>query len=55
MIIQVEVTKYDNDQDSGEPSVSVVRACTAGIPRGFHLVEVDDIEDPIWGVDGMDL
>jgi len=50
---EVEVTKYgDGDSD---PSPVVVRACVAGVPPGYKMIEVDDVSDPIWGVDGMDL
>ena len=49
----MEVTKYgDGDSD---PSPVVVRACVAGVPPGYKMIEVDDVSDPIWGVDGMDL
>ncbi|GMH39260.1 hypothetical protein BSKO_07158 [Bryopsis sp. KO-2023] len=52
---EVEVTKYEVTKGVSEPSTSVVRACIAGIPRGYNLIEIDDVEDPIWGADGMDL
>lgn len=49
------MTKYQAGEQGGEPSVSVVRACVAGVPPGFQLIEIDDVEDSVWGVDGMDL
>ena len=32
----------------------VVRSCVAGVPPGYDRVEVDLMEDAIWGVDGYD-
>lgn len=49
------MTKYETGKQDCEPTVSVVRACVAGVPPGYRLIEIDDVEDPVWGVDGMDL
>ncbi|KAL6748609.1 hypothetical protein V8C86DRAFT_2873506 [Haematococcus lacustris] len=43
--------------DKGEmhgSGVQVVRACLARLPPGYELVEVTQMTDQIWGVDGFD-
>eukprot|EP00803_Ostreobium_quekettii_P005082 evm.model.scf_1610.1 EVM.evm.TU.scf_1610.1 scf_1610:22864-24417(-) len=52
-ILEVEVTKYRSGVT--DPRPVVVRSCVACIPPGYKLIEVDEVSDPIWGVDGMDL
>eukprot|EP00884_Botryococcus_braunii_P023172 jgi/Botrbrau1/9539/Bobra.0089s0001.1 len=49
---EVEVTKVTADGQKSQ--ASVVRACVAGIPPGFTRLDIDEIEDPIWGTDGWD-
>ena len=51
-ICEVEVTLVDA---SGMASARrVTRSCVAGIPPGFARIEIDDLGDGIWGVDGYD-
>ena len=33
---------------------AVARACVAGVPPGYARLEIDDLGDAIWGVDGYD-
>lgn len=50
--MQVAVYKYLPGE--GECVESVVRACIAGVPPGYSRIEVDVLDDPIWGADGWD-
>jgi hypothetical protein len=50
--VQVEVIKVAADGERSPPAV--VRACIAAVPRGYVRLEVDHVEDPIWGTDGWD-
>jgi hypothetical protein len=58
-ICEVEVTKREaggaagGDGDGGAAAI-VVRACVAALPPGYARVEVREIVDAIWGVDGFD-
>jgi hypothetical protein len=48
----VEVVKVDGSGVASAPMVA--RSCVAGIPPGYARIEIDDIVDAIWGVDGYD-
>lgn len=51
-LLQVEVVKVDASGVAAAPVV--VRSCIAGIPPGYAKIEIDEIVDTIWGVDGLD-
>lgn len=38
--------------EAGAPVV--VRACVDVVPRGWQRIEIDFLEDAIWGLDGWD-
>ena len=44
---EVEVTK--TSVATGTTSTAVVRACVAGVPRGYKDVQISQLTDPIWG------
>lgn len=57
--VQVEVYKYAEDVGpieakklSDEPAV--VRACITKVPPGYSRIEVAQMQDAIWGLDGFD-
>jgi hypothetical protein len=54
---QVEVYKYTGDAEQDKAagsSPAVVRACITGVPPGYSRIEVAQMDDAIWGVDGFD-
>lgn len=54
---QVEVYKYTGDAEKDKAagtSPAVVRACITKVPRGYSRIEVAQMEDAIWGLDGFD-
>jgi hypothetical protein len=51
------VYKYTGDADkdsSAGSSPAVVRACVTKLPPGYSRVEVAQMQDAIWGLDGFD-
>jgi hypothetical protein len=57
LLLQVEVYKYTGDADrdsSAGSSPAVVRACVTKLPPGYSRVEVAQMQDAIWGLDGFD-
>ena len=36
------------------PPAAVVRACITKLPPGYKHIEVDLLDDAIWGLDGFD-
>jgi hypothetical protein len=48
----VEVRKYLAGSDATE--AVVVRSCVAAVPPGYARLEVCEMVDAIWGVDGFD-
>lgn len=55
--LQVEVYKYTGDAEHDKAagsSPAVVRACIAKVPPGYSRIEVAQMEDAIWGLDGFD-
>ncbi|KAF6266426.1 hypothetical protein COO60DRAFT_452880 [Scenedesmus sp. NREL 46B-D3] len=56
-VCEVEVFKYSGDADkdsSAGSSPAVVRACITKLPPGYSRVEVAQMQDAIWGLDGFD-
>jgi len=49
---QVAVYKYAAGAEAG--AEAVVRACIARVPPGYARLEVDVLDDPLWGADGWD-
>jgi uncharacterized spore protein YtfJ len=39
---------------SSEPTTVVVRTCVAVVPAGAERVEIDLMDDGVWGLDGWD-
>jgi hypothetical protein len=59
MSAQVEVRKYKESAGAGEggdepPPGVVVRSCVTPLPPGYERVEVIELIDDIWGLDGFD-
>jgi hypothetical protein len=55
--LQVEVYKYSGDPEQDKAaatSPAVVRACITKVPRGYSRIEVAQMDDGIWGLDGFD-
>ncbi len=46
------VYKYAAGAEAG--AEAVVRACIARVPPGYTRLEVDMLDDPLWGADGWD-
>jgi hypothetical protein len=44
----------DDGGGGDEATVVVVRACVAVVPAGASRVEVDLMDDGVWGLDGWD-
>lgn len=57
-VCEVEVEKFSPEEPSGSKlkgsGRSVIRACIAKIPPGYPRVEITQMTDQIWGVDGFD-
>mmetsp|Transcript_10121 Transcript_10121/g.30300 ORF Transcript_10121/g.30300 Transcript_10121/m.30300 type:complete len:235 (-) Transcript_10121:299-1003(-) len=50
---EMEVRKWDLDNVEG--GTAVVRTCIAAVPPGYARLELDAMEDHIWGADGFDM
>lgn len=53
----MEVYKYTGDAEQDKAaatSTAVVRACITKVPPGYSRIEVAQMEDAIWGLDGFD-
>lgn len=50
---EVEVRKYEAGAD-GDAVAVVVRSCITGVPPGYERVEVEELLDDAWGLDGYD-
>ena len=50
--LQVAVYKCAAGQELG--AEAVVRSCIARVPPGYARIEVDLLDDPMWGSDGWD-
>lgn len=48
----MEVKKYMNGSDDTE--AIIVRSCITAIPPGYDRIEINDLVDGAWGVDGYD-
>jgi hypothetical protein len=64
-ISQVELRKWEQPLEQGSeqqqqqqqqerPPAAVVRACITKLPPGYSHIEVDILDDAIWGLDGYD-
>jgi hypothetical protein len=59
-VCEVEVEKFSHDpaNPEGVPLLgsgrSVIRSCIAKVPPGYPRVEITQMTDQIWGVDGFD-
>lgn len=55
-VCEVELRKFGPAggaaDEAGAPVV--VRACVDVVPRGWQRIEIDFLEDAIWGLDGWD-
>jgi hypothetical protein len=52
--LQVEVFKYTGDaQADASVTPAVVRACITKLPPGYSRIEVAQMDDAIWGLDGF--
>lgn len=55
-ICEVEVIKF-LDEDLGEVGDAVpimVRSCVTSIPPGYKIIEINELIDDVWGLDGYD-
>jgi hypothetical protein len=52
--LQVEVRKFLAGQGDHGSEACVVRSCQAAVPPGYARLEVCELVDAIWGVDGFD-
>lgn len=52
-VCELNFTKFSGEPGA-VPSSLVVRSCITAIPRGYPRLEIDDMVDEIWGVDGFD-
>ena len=53
-ICEVEVRKLQAGEARADAAPAVVRTCIAGVPPGYARLEIDMLDDQIWGVDGFD-
>ena len=51
-ICEVEVRKYSEGSEDTTPVV--VRSCITPLPPGYPRVEICEMLDDVWGVDGFD-
>lgn len=51
-VCEVEVRKFEEGSDETVPVV--VRSCITPVPPGYARLEVNELLDDIWGVDGFD-
>lgn len=49
---EMEVKKWN--LGGSQAATSVVRTCIAAVPPGYDRLEIDAMEDAIWGADGFD-
>ncbi len=48
----MQLRKFDSEGNEG--GNVTVRTCIAVVPRGYARVELSDMDDGIWGMDGFD-
>lgn len=54
-VCEVEVRKYETlDEMQDEPPSIVVRSCVTPLPPGYSKIEVSELVDDIWALDGFD-
>eukprot|EP00879_Flechtneria_rotunda_P019517 GHRR01020501.1.p1 GENE.GHRR01020501.1~~GHRR01020501.1.p1 ORF type:complete len:177 (+),score=47.00 GHRR01020501.1:55-585(+) len=56
-VCEVEVYKYTGNAEhdkSAAASPAVVRACITKLPPGYSKIEMAQMQDAIWGLDGCD-
>ncbi len=56
-VCELELEKFSEDGSTGtlkSSGVQVIRSCIARIPPGYVRLELNEMADQIWGVDGFD-
>lgn len=59
-ICEVELTKHLSEGsgsdtiEGGAPVPVVVRACIACLPPGYPRIDIRQLDDAVWGLDGFD-
>lgn len=55
LLLQVEVRKYDDVEGLiGDAVPIVVRSCVTPLPPGYARIEINELIDDAWGLDGYD-
>lgn len=49
----MEVRKWD--AEGAEGGTSIARTCIAAVPPGYARLQLDALDDGIWGNDGFDM
>jgi ferredoxin len=54
-VCEVEVKKYSRERssDSTAPGI-VVRSCVTPLPPGYPYIQINELVDDVWGLDGYD-
>jgi ferredoxin len=53
-ICEVEVLKLNGESNSDAAIPIVVRSCITPIPPGYKVIEINELVDDVWGLDGYD-
>jgi len=51
-VCEVEVRKFANGSEDTVPIV--VRSCITALPPGYPTIEISELIDDVWGLDGYD-
>lgn len=50
-VCEMELRKFDEDKEGGSV---VVRTCVAVVPSGYTSIQLAEMDDTVWGMDGFD-
>lgn len=51
-VCEMELRKFDGQ--GAEGAAVVVRTCVAVVPSGFSRIQLAEMQDSVWGMDGFD-
>jgi hypothetical protein len=53
-VCEVEVRKMGPGESAEDAAAIVVRSCVTPLPPGYAMVEINEMLDDVWGLDGFD-
>jgi ferredoxin len=53
-VCEVEVRKYNAGESVDDAAAIVVRSCITPLPPGYSRIEINELIDDVWGLDGYD-